>query len=97
MLGRIWNRMLEAVRGLKTYIVAGLLVIVGLADYFDAFTIRPVLEHFIGEDYAGLVVVLLPIVFAGLRYITNSSPAGRREVAAKGNIDVPDETSDEDA
>ncbi len=73
-LGCAWRVIWQAVDGLKTLVIAGVFVVLGLADYFDAVPLKPVFDYLFGEDAAAKLMIYLPIVFASLRFATNGAP-----------------------
>jgi len=86
---RVIKRAYAALEGLKTYITAAAVVLVGLAEYLQVINLRPILVYFFGEDAAELLsVVILPLTFAGLRYVTKSPPKPASSI--KGDVDVPE-------
>ena len=74
----------KALDGLKTYLMALAILLVGLAEYFSITDLRPVFEHYFGAANASLLAIFIPLVFAGLRYITNSPPAGKARTEDEG-------------
>jgi hypothetical protein len=90
MLGRIGNAIVAALTGVKTLAFAAVVFLVSLGEYLDVIELRPVLEHFLGEDRAGLIVVLIPVVFAGLRFLTSTPVIQKVRDTLKGGIDNPE-------
>lgn len=74
LLGRVWNIVTRAVDGLKTLGIAAIFFLLGLADYFDIVNIKPVLDLVLGEDRSAKIMVVLPIVFATLRFVSTGAP-----------------------
>lgn len=64
--------------GLKTFLASGVFILLGVADYFDAVNVRPVLDQALGEDKSAKIMVFLPIVFATLRFVTKNPPRWMR-------------------
>lgn len=69
--GRFCRAVWEAVDGLKTLGAALVFVGLGLADYFDVVNVRPVLDQLLGEDKAAKLMVIMPVVFGTLRFMTS--------------------------
>jgi hypothetical protein len=70
--------------GLKTYLMALAILLLGLAEYFSITDLKPVFEHYFGEANASLLAIVIPLVFAALRYITNSPAAGKAKAEDEG-------------
>jgi hypothetical protein len=65
------SKCVDAARGLKTLLAAALFFGLGLADYFDAVNVRPLMDQALGENKSAKVMLFLPIVFATLRFLTS--------------------------
>lgn len=74
MLGRVWNAIKDAVDGLKTLGTAAIFILLGLADWYDVVDVKPALTALFGEDRGAKLMVLLPLVFASLRFVSNGAP-----------------------
>lgn len=73
------TKVTDAVQGLKTLLAAALFIVLGLADYFDAVPIQPLLNLMFGENVAAKLMVVLPIVFATLRFVTSGKVRWMRD------------------
>lgn len=69
--GRVCRAVWGAVDGLKTLGAALLFVGLGLADYFDVVNVKPILDQVLGEDKAAKLMLIMPIVFGTLRFMTS--------------------------
>jgi hypothetical protein len=81
-MGEFFSRL----NGLKTYIVAGILILLGVAEYISITDISPFIMSAFGEKTGALLVILIPVVFGVLRYITNSPAAGRKKADDEGDV-----------
>lgn len=71
MLGRLYR----AIGGAKTLVLCAGVFVVGLADFFDYIDLRPLLEHYLGADRAGTIMMFLSLVFGAVRYFWTTGPA----------------------
>lgn len=69
-----WARLSDAVDGLKTMAVGGLIFLLGVADYMDFVNVRPALDYVLGPDRSGKIMTFLPLVFMSLRFLTKDRP-----------------------
>lgn len=74
MWGRAWSSIKEAVDGLKTLGVAAVFFVLGLADYLDLVNAKAFLDLVLGEDKSAKIMVLLPVIFAVLRFVSTGAP-----------------------
>lgn len=75
----IRQRILEAVSGLKTLLTATVIIGLGLAQEFQAIDLKPFFTLLFGEDIATKLMIVMPVIFIGLRVISNSPIRWRGE------------------
>lgn len=82
--GTLFGKIADAVRGLKTLVAAAAFILLGLADYTQVVNLQPLLQLVFGENIAAKIMILMPIVFGTLRFVTD----GRvRFMRAKDEVD----------
>lgn len=69
-----FNRLADAVDGLKTLAVGAVFFALGLADYLDFVNVRPVLDYVLGPDKSAKIMTFLPLIFMTLRFMTKDKP-----------------------
>lgn len=73
-LKAFWNRVMEAVNGLKTTVTAMALILLGVAQELQAIDLRPFLTLVFGEEIGGKLFIVLPVIFLVLRLVTSGPP-----------------------
>ena len=73
-LKALWNRVMEAVNGLKTTVTAVALILLGVAQELQAIDLKPILTMVFGEEGGGKLFIVLPLIFLALRLITSGPP-----------------------
>lgn len=81
MLGRLYY----LAGGAKTIVTCTAVFLLGAADLADAIDIRGLLEHYVGSDKAGTIMMFLGLLFGVLRYYFTSGPAWGRGGSADGH------------
>lgn len=76
---RAWKRLAAATDGLKTLGSAALFFLLGVADFVDFVPVRPLMEHYLGTDQAGIVMMFLSAFFAALRFVSRGPMRGFRK------------------
>ncbi len=91
---RIWG----AINGAKTLLSAALFFSLAVGDYLNYIPIRPLLNHYLGEEAASVVVMFMTLYFASLRYWFTNGPAKFRKPRKDGlDTDEPDQQDPEAA
>jgi hypothetical protein len=85
---------LTKLRGLKTYLVAGAAMILGIADTVGAIDITPLLHAIMGQRDIGGVMTALSIVFGVLRYATRGPAIGRDVAPVAAGMVLPSASTD---
>jgi hypothetical protein len=73
LLGRAWRYTKDAVDGLKTLGVAAVFILLGLADWYDIVDIKPLLTMVLGDNVAAKIMVVLPVLFGTLRFVSSGA------------------------
>lgn len=88
----MFDKIKARLKGIRTFLAAGAVGLVGSANLFGAIDIAPLLRYVVkDENQVGAILVVLAIGFALLRMITNTSPgasAPDQVAPVKSGVDV---------